>query len=422
MVDLANYLYRALFLLGLAIAPRLLSPDPATPKALTLSLLLPLVALGGLLVGAYFFKKHLDSRESRIAGALVWVAVAAAVAGAVYLTGPRAPLARGAAPLALIVWPALAATAAALAGELLGSDWKHKRTAVTALVLAGGLWVHGDAAKNMGDAAHMWNIALVKDRTNETAFQRVTQTLMLQGKLDEVGKHAAACLRVDPASCTCLVAKATVAQRKQDVKKAVETGSDAAKVCPNVTAARAAYADALILAGRIDEALAEADEAILLENDPTRAHAVKARALLAAGKPEEAAEEAQKAVGKGTDRDATLQRAQIQINAGDLDNAETSLRVLQAANPLDTDVIYDLALIADKRGKYNEARNGYLAALKIDPTYKLARYNVARLTWRKGVKEEARNHAKKFMEIDPNDPAGVTLMQLVSSEPPPQGQ
>ena len=91
---------------------------------------------------------------------------------------------------------------------------------------------------------------------------------------------------------------------------------------------------------------------------------------------------------------------------------------LLAANAQDADVVYDLALIADKRGKYNDARNGYLAALKINPTYKEARYNLAMLTWRRGVVEEAKNHARKYAEIAPGDPAAVTLLEMVGEKAP----
>ena len=426
MVDLANYLYRAFYLLGLAIAPRVLSPDPATPRSLAVALLVPLCALGGVLAGAYLLKKRLDSREARIAAALMWVSVAAALGAAIFFSGPRAPLARGAAPLALVVWPTLAAVAAALAGSYLGSNWKHKRSAAAALVIAGGLFVHADGAKNMGDATHQWKTALAREPDNEAAFENVTRAWLAQGKLDEVVKQANACLKVAPGACTCLVTKATALQRKREADrgsadKALQAAADAAKACPMVTAARAAHAEALASVGRLDEAYAEADEALALPDDPARAHTAKASVLMAAGKVQEAEAEAQKAVEVGGGRDAKLFIASLAITAGNLDAAEAALRPLLAERPQDADVQYNLALIADKRDKYNDARNGYLAALKIDPKYKAARYNLALLTFRRGVTEEAKNHAKKYAEIAPNDPSAAQLLSTVfgSSQPAP---
>ncbi len=427
MVDLANYLYRAFFLLGLAIAPRVLSPDPATPRNLAVALLVPICALGGVLAAAYVLKKRLDSREARIAAALLWVSVAAALGAAIYFSGPRAPLARGAAPLALVVWPTLGAVAAALAGSFLVSSFKHKRTAAAALVIAGGYFVHADGAKNMGNAAHMWNIALGKEPDNEAAFENVTRTMLAQGKLDDVVKRANACLRVAPTACACLVTKATALQRKRETDKlaadkALQAAADAAKACPNLTAARAVHAESLAMAGRLDEAYAEADEALAQGDDPARAHTAKASVLIAAGKMKEAEAEAQKAVEAGGGRDAKLLIASLAISGGNLDAAEAALKVMLAERPQDADVQYNLALIADKRSKYNEARNGYLATLKLDPTYKAARYNLALLTFRRGVTDEAKNHAKKYAEMAPNDPAAATLLNTIfgTSQPKPQ--
>lgn len=415
MVDLASYLYRALCLLGLAIAPRLMSPDPGVPKNVAIALFLPLIALGAVLYGAYALRKHNDAIEARAAAALVWVSVAAAIAGSIYFSGPRAPLARGAAPIALFVWPALAALAATLAGRYLGSSFKHKRTAATALVLAGGLFVHGDAAKNMGDAAFMWRTALDRDPANEAAFAQVSRALVAQGKLDEASKRAAACLRLDPTACACLVTKATIAHKKAEVDKALTYAGDAAKACPNVTAARAANAEALAAAGKLDDATAEADEALTMTDDPARAHAAKAAVLLALGKIPEAQAEIAKAQEGGGSRESRLLLVQMAIDANDLDKAEALVKALQSESPQDADSLYYGALVADRRNKYNDARNGYLAALKADPSYRNARYALALLTYRRGVIEESKNHAKKFADMAPNDPRTGPLMQMIFS-------
>jgi Flp pilus assembly protein TadD len=200
---------------------------------------------------------------------------------------------------------------------------------------------------------------------------------------------------------------------KGESEKLLSAAADAAKACPNVTAARAIHAEALAISGKFDEANAEADEALTMEDDPSRAHAAKAAVLLKQGKIAEAQEEAAKASEGAGARDAKLMLVQMAINGNDLDGAETALKALQATNPQDADVAYDLALIADKRNKYNDARNGYLATLKLDPTYRDARYNLALLTQRRGVTEEAKNHARKFAEMAPDDPRVGPLQQLV---------
>ncbi|MEZ4296680.1 MAG: tetratricopeptide repeat protein [Polyangiaceae bacterium] len=419
MADLANYLYRALYLLGLAIAPRVLSPDPATPASAAVALLIGVVGLGGVLAAAFWLKKEVASREASIAAGLIWVSVAAAVGAAIYFTGPEAPLARGAAPLAIVVWPTLAATAAALAGRYMGANFKHKRTGAAALVIAGGIFVHADGAKNMGDRAFMWKTALDREPAHERAYREVVRKLVSQGKLDEASKRTDACLAVNPSACECLTAKITTAQRRNARDEAVEAGAAAAKICPQSTPVRAANAEALAAAGKLDEALAEADAAVALTDDPARAHAARASVLLAQGKAQEAEEEAKKASSGAGGRDATLVLASMKINGGDLDAAEALLRPLLAQNASDADVLYNLALIADKRDKYNDARNGYLATLRINPRYKEARYNLAVMTLRRGVTEEAKMHARKYAAMAPGDPAAEALLRLVEGKDSP---
>jgi len=93
--------------------------------------------------------------------------------------------------------------------------------------------------------------------------------------------------------------------------------------------------------------------------------------------------------------------------------SQKALAPIVAADPTDAEALYDLALIADKRGDYNGARSGYLAALRYDSTLADARYNLVMLTQKRGVFEEAKHHAKKFAEAYPNDPRGADLARIV---------
>ena len=86
----------------------------------------------------------------------------------------------------------------------------------------------------------------------------------------------------------------------------------------------------------------------------------------------------------------------------------------------DADVAYDIALVADKRGDYNAARQGYLSVLRIDPDHANARYNVALLCQRKGVQDEAKHHARRFGEAHPDDARGKALLATVGEAPAPK--
>ena len=53
---------------------------------------------------------------------------------------------------------------------------------------------------------------------------------------------------------------------------------------------------------------------------------------------------------------------------------------------------YDCALIADRQGRYHDAREGYLRTLQLDPKSADARYNLVLLTQGHGATLEAKHH------------------------------
>lgn len=143
----------------------------------------------------------------------------------------------------------------------------------------------------------------------------------------------------------------------------------------------------------------------------------RALELEAAGRLVEAQAEVERALAAGGGRDAKLLAAKLAILREDLDVAAALVEPLAAADPKDADAHYNLGLIAQRRGSFNRARAGYLAALRADPGYAAARYNLAVLTWDAGVREEAQHHARKFLELRPDDPRAAELRRRVELEP-----
>lgn len=140
--------------------------------------------------------------------------------------------------------------------------------------------------------------------------------------------------------------------------------------------------------------------------------------LEAAGRHEEARIAVEQAIAAGAGRDAQLLAAKLAILREDLDAATRLLEPL-AKDGGDALVLYNLGLVAQKRGKYNDARSRYLAALKADPNYSPARFNLAVLTWEAGVKDEAQHHARKFIDAVPSDdPNAAKLQQMMGGVPP----
>lgn len=147
-------------------------------------------------------------------------------------------------------------------------------------------------------------------------------------------------------------------------------------------------------------------------------HYLQALDLEAAGRHEEARAEVELAIAGGSGRDAKLLAAKLAILRDDLDEATRLLEPL-SKDAGDALVLYNLGLVAQKRNRYNSARSRYLAALKADPNYNPARFNLAVLTWEAGVKDEAEHHARKYIELAPDDPHAAKLKGLILEPAPP---
>jgi len=152
-------------------------------------------------------------------------------------------------------------------------------------------------------------------------------------------------------------------------------------------------------------------------------HYQRALDLEAAGRLVEAAAEVDRALAAGAGRDARLLAAKLAILREDWDAATPHIERLLQENPRDADAQYNLGLVAQRRGGFNKARAAYLAALRADPSYAAARYNLAVLTWDAGARDEARHHAQKFLELAPGDPRIAELRRKVELDavPTPAG-
>jgi tetratricopeptide (TPR) repeat protein len=155
-----------------------------------------------------------------------------------------------------------------------------------------------------------------------------------------------------------------------------------------------------------------------VDDTVSQAHYVKALEFESAGRYIEARAEVEQALAAGAGRDARLLAAKLAILRSDLDTAADLLTPL-AADGADALVHYNIGLVAQQRNQYNKARSAYLAALKAEPTYAPARFNLAVLAWDAGVHEEAQHHARKFLELSPDDPRAAELRTRVELDAPP---
>jgi Flp pilus assembly protein TadD len=422
--ELALHLVRTLHLLTLAVAPTWISPEPLPSGSLALAGPLAALGLGAVLGLAAVLWTSLGSRLARSAAALLVLAVVTAFAAALYCRGPHAPLALGAPFVAVPLWAALATLASAAAERWLGSSFKHKRMGAAIVVLGLGATQLMGASKLLESPERMWWSALRRDGAHVRAVEALTSPLLDKRKLDEVGKVAARCLelhpvpsvsRAAPATCACLALRSEAKLRAREPDAALRDAEIARERCPDRPEVRAALAEALASTGQTGRAEAEARAALTEGGDPARLRYALALAYQRAGRTAEALQEVSRAIDAGAGRDAQLLAGELAILTGDLAGAKARLEPLVERDPSDSEALYNLALIADKRGDYNGARQGYLAALKVEPRNADARYNVALLTYRAGVVEESRHHVRKFLDTFPDDPRGRQLARTTGT-------
>ncbi|WP_437820683.1 tetratricopeptide repeat protein [Sorangium sp. So ce1078] len=423
LAELALHLSRLLHLAVLAIAPTWLSPEPMPPASLALSGALSAAALAAALGLSAWFAARLETRLARNGAALLWLAIATALAATLYYRGPRAPLAQGVALVGVPLWAALATLAAAAAEHWLGSSFKHRRMGAAIVVIGLGAVQLLGAAPLLGSHERMWWAALRRDGAHLRAVDELSRPLRERRKLDELDAVAARCLKMHPiaaeptapATCACLALRAEARLHARNAGAALRDAEAARERCPEQKSTRAVLAEALAVAGRPERAEAEARAALAEGGDPSRLRYALAVAHERAGRLPDARAEAERAIEAGAGRKAQLLAGALAILAGDLDGAKARLAPLAEQDPSDAEVLYNLALIADKRGDYNGARQGYLAALKADPRNAEARYNLALLTFRAGIVEESRHHVRKFIDTFPDDPRGSQLAQTTGT-------
>ncbi len=140
-------------------------------------------------------------------------------------------------------------------------------------------------------------------------------------------------------------------------------------VTSNNEMAREHLADAHLEKGRIDDAIAEARQAVRSDPESADAHGVLGAAL---------------------------------ARKGELDEAVTELRAALQLNPKLPRAHYNLANIFLQRGEVNEAITNYEAELRIQPKLPELHNNLASALLRKRQPDAALDHLKTALELNPN--------------------
>jgi tetratricopeptide (TPR) repeat protein len=395
-------LWRVVLGLALGLAPwaaPLDPPGPTSPEAAALRLIGAAAALGAILL--------LLGRSSRRQGAAAlagWAALTAALLAAAAFTEGSGPLGRAAWPLAPLVWPAALLLAAEEAGQR-----GRRLLGVAALGLAAALGSLAAAAPRVASQEAMWRTILLSDPGHDAAATGLARQLAARGQEAESGQVLAACVGAPFPGCGCTLEAAARLIDRSAAGQALGLIDAAPTGCAAGPAARGLRAEALAFLGQIDRARAEAREQ---EEDPADPHALLALAYAAhlAGDQEAAATLAGQAAGRGRGATAQLVLGLVWMKKGDLERARAAFSAATAAAPTSTAATYNLALVAQKQGRYRDAREGYLRVLTaLDANHFEARYNLVILTREAGATLESQHHLARLRAAHPTDPRLAAL-------------
>src|SRR5216684_3229590 len=159
-----------------------------------------------------------------------------------------------------------------------------------------------------------------------------------------------------------------------DLNRAAELDTTSAEL-------RAQLAYAFMLLGRQPEAIAAAKAALVLNPENEAAHANLGRALLQGGSdPQQAAVHLKRAVELNPeDSNLRFDLFSAYRQSGDLLHANAELRLLRAIlPPTDPRVSYGEGLLETDRGQIAPAIERFQKALRANPRYAAARYDLAR--------------------------------------------
>ncbi len=330
--------------------------------------------------------------------------------------GENGPLARGTFYLTVPLWVGLGTVGFAIATPHLKSV-KMKRAGNGSIVGAViGVLMLLLAYPRLSNRGAMWTTVLENDPGNEIAASHVA-------KAQELGNRALAaktwktCAQNNPIACACVAGAMDASLVEMHPDEALRIFAASGTSCTDRADVSGLRAEALVLFGDVDAGAKVAAE--LLAKNPVEPHALYAQALALSNKGDTVGSKlaAKRAVDAGRGPPAQLLLASLLIAQNDLDGADALLKSLVAADPNNAFARYDQGLVADKRERYHDAREAYLAALQLDPKLVDARYNLALLTLRSGFKPEAQHHLEKLIEIAPNDPRIPALSALIAATP-----
>lgn len=226
------------------------------------------------------------------------------------------------------------------------------------------------------------------------------------GNLDKASVEFRNALQIEPRSDEALYLNGRIAERRGNVREAVDYYQSAVDVDPNDTRARAGLAKVFVLAGATQRALETISPGLLEHPDDPDLLAARAAARHQLKDDVEARRDAERAVQLSPGNENALSvLAALALKAGDTDRAIALIRDAVAKAPDSVDLRRILASIYLSSGQSQNAEEQMRQIIHLDPTDMTPRLQLA-------------NH---FVQAHELDQAQQILVQAVKDLPAKEG-
>jgi putative PEP-CTERM system TPR-repeat lipoprotein len=279
--------------------------------------------------------------------------------------------------------------------------------------------LHAMILARMGDAGKAQNLLneaeSVIRATDQAALRNNAPSLLVAGAVnfalkqyDEARGYLLRYVEIDPNHAGARRMLGTILLRRGSIVKAIEILEPAVALEPDSAGVLSVLGEAYMRAKRFKEATELFNRAVALAPERTGYRMRLALGRLAAGRTSEAIDDLESALKL----DRTVRRAGwilglIHLRSGRTDAALETARLLRAKEP-DNPFPENLSGLAFMRkGDLEAARARFERALRLDPEYDPARYNLASLDQREGRVDAARTRYREILERKPAESAAM---------------
>jgi tetratricopeptide (TPR) repeat protein len=199
--------------------------------------------------------------------------------------------------------------------------------------------------------------------------------------------------------------------QKGRIDDAIAQFQQALQIRPDYTEAQVDIGNILLQTGRVDEAIASYQSALQISPDSAVAHCNLGNALRQKGKEGDAMAEFQKTLQiEPGYAPAYVDIGNILLQNGQVDEAIASYQSALQISPDSAEVHYNLGNALRQKGGVDEAIAHYQNALQINPEYLDAHVNLGTALGQKGRAAEAITQFQQALQISPTDPKAQNNM------------